>query len=143
MIEKIMFSAGFGAAFYAALHYLIGFPETLSYPDWFLQHATVDLLLSEFFSSLVFFSLPIAIISAGFGVLLSKTIPSDNFLVACLAVGVAVLLGVAQTMPEYGLLQAIRISTMPANWIDVPAFLAFYLTLPIVCSVSRRRIETE
>ena len=140
-LRRIALGSAIGIAFYLALTYLIGFPGTLSYPDWFIQHATEDILVSEIHSSLATFVLPIIVISAVFGLILAKSIASHYFLVGCLAVGIAIFLGIVQVLPDYGLLRAIRISVAPAHWIDIPAYLALYLTLPIVSSLVGSRTK--
>jgi len=143
IIRKTSFGSATGIAFYIALTYLIGFPETLSYPDWFVKHATDDILVSEVHWSLATFVLPIIMISAVFGLILAWSITSHHFLVGCFAVGVAIVLGVVQALPDQGLLRAVRISVAPAHWIDIPAYLALYLSLPIVSSLVGSRINAD
>ena len=51
------------------------------------------------------------------------------------------MLGIVQVVPDMSLLRAIRVTVAPTSWIDVPTYLALYLTLPIVSSVMGRRLN--
>ena len=139
MIRRLAIGSGVGVMFFLVLTYVIGFPETLSYPEWFVKFAADDMIASEFLWSLSTFVPTIMIVAIILGYVLARLIQKNHFLIGILAVGVAVLLGILQAAPELGLLRAARITVAPTGWIDVPAYLALYLTLPFASSVIGRR----
>ena len=138
-MRKLAAGSGVGVTFYLVLTYAIGFPETLSYPDWFVEFAADDMIVSEFLWSLSSFVPAIIIVALILGYVLGRLIEENHFSIGCLAVGIAVLLGILQSAPELGLLRATRITVAPTSWIDIPAYLALYVTLPLASSVIGRR----
>ena len=141
MIRRIAAGSGVGVTFFLVLTYVIGFPETLSYPDWFVKFAAEDMIVSEFLWNLSTFVPAIIVVAFVLGYVLAKLIEGSYFSIGCLAVGVAISLGILQAAPELGLLRATRITVAPTTWIDIPTYLALYLTLPYVSSVIGRRVN--
>lgn len=124
-----------------ALNYSIGFPAGLSYPDWFHQFAEEDILVSEFFSNLATTVPIIIVVSTTLGLGLNRFIRSDYLSTGCLAVATAVLFAFVQLVPDIGWPRTISIMLIPPGWIDIPTYLAFYLTLPIVVSLKGQRVN--
>ena len=139
MIRRLAAGSAIGVTFFVVLTYVIGFPETLSYPDWFVRFADEDMILSEFFGSLISFVPTIMIAALVLGYFLAKSIGKSHFSIGCLAVGVAVFLGILKATPELGLLRATRITVAPSSWIDIPVYLALYFALPLASSFFGRR----
>ena len=139
VIRRLAAGLAVGVTFFVVLTYVLGFPETLSYPDWFVRYADDDMIVSEFLWSLISFVPTIMIVAFVLGYFLAKFIGKSHFSIGCLAVGVALFLGILKATPELGLLRATRITVAPNSWIDIPAYLALYLALPLASFFFGRR----
>lgn len=129
--------------FYLALVYVIGFPETFSYPDWFYQNADPEMLYYELLWDLKGFVPAIMFVSLVFAFFLAKVLDRSFMAYGFLVVGIALVLGIARSVPDSGFVDSVTDSIIPHDWIEIPTFLAFYLTLPLATSLFAKRMRAS
>ena len=128
-----------GVGFFVAHYFLIGLAAAIAFPDWYRAFAEEYPALSLALFSLVTLVPAIAMASIISAYFLVKFVSSQHFVYGIVSLIVATLLTAALSGPYLSYFEALSVSVIPSHVVDVPRYLAYWCTLPLVASYFRRK----